>query len=75
MGNWPLVIGVSYDEGIAASVIGQMYNSEIRIFAAFLSEAMSLRRHLEEHTKVWLSTNAHLSLVCSMMGAYEDTQT
>ena len=28
-----------------------MYNSEIRIFAAFVSEGMSLRRHLEEHTQ------------------------
>jgi hypothetical protein len=56
-GNWPLVIAVSYDEGIAASIIGQQYNSEIRIFAAFVTEAMSLKRHLEECVKVWLSTN------------------
>ena len=77
-GNWPLVIGVSYDEGIAASVIGQVYNNEIRIFAAFLTEAMSLRRHIEECVKPWLSTN--LSSLpktpnapkLRLLGAYED---
>jgi hypothetical protein len=78
VGNWPLVIGVSYDEGIAASVIGQVYNAEIRIFAAFLTEAMSLRRHIEECVKPWLSTN--LSSLpktpnapkLRLLGAYED---
>ena len=73
-GNWPVVIGISYDEGIAASIIGQMYNNgQIRILAAFLSEGVSLRRHLLEHTKPWLSTHAHLSSRLQMLGAYEDT--
>jgi Terminase large subunit, ATPase domain len=78
VGNWPLVIGVSYDEGIAASVIGQVYNAEIRIFAAFLTEAMSLRRHIEEHVKPWLSTNlSNLPKTPNapklrLLGAYED---
>jgi hypothetical protein len=78
VGNWPLVIGVSYDEGIAASVLGQVYNNEIRIFAAFLTEAMSLKRHIEECIKPWLSTN--LSSLpktpnapkLRLLGAYED---
>ena len=77
-GNWPVVIGVSYDEGIAASVIGQVYNAEIRIFAAFVSEAMSLRRHIEECVKPWLSTNlSNLPKTPNapklrLLGAYED---
>ena len=51
MGNWPLFVGLSYGDDIVATVIGQPYNGEIRIFAAFLSEGMSLRRHLEESIK------------------------
>ena len=59
-------------------LIGQMYNNEIRIFAAFLTEAMSLKRHIEECVKPWLSTN--LSSLpktpnapkLRLLGAYED---
>jgi len=68
-GNWPLFIGLSHGEGIVATVIGQTYNSEIRIFAAFVSEAISLRRHLLEYIQPWLSANAHR---LSLLGAYED---
>jgi hypothetical protein len=68
IGNWPLFIGVSHDEGIAASVIGQQYNNEIRIFAAFVTEGMSLRHHLLEHTRNWLANNAHR---LELMGSYE----
>jgi hypothetical protein len=74
LGSWPLFVGLSSGDGVVvASVIGQMYNGEIRIFAAFLSDGMSLRRHLLEYTKPWLSTNAHFSPRLQMMGAYEDT--
>jgi hypothetical protein len=37
LGNWPLFVGVSSGDGVlVARVVGQMYNAEIRIFAAFL---------------------------------------
>src|SRR5262249_7863463 len=68
-GNWPLFVGLSYSDGIAASVIGQIYNREIRILAAFCTEGMSLRQHLVEFTKPWLSANAHRLRI---IGGYED---
>ena len=69
VGNWPLFLGLSQGEGIVASVIGQIYNREIRIFAAFSTENMSLRRHLSEYPKSWLSSSP-----CRLriMGGYED---
>jgi hypothetical protein len=68
-GNWPLFVGFSHGDGIVASAVGQMYNNEVRIFAAFCSEEMSLRRHLLECTKPWLSASASR---LRLMGAYED---
>jgi hypothetical protein len=50
-------------------VIGQVYNREIRIFAAFCSEGMSVRQHLLEYTGGWLSTNARQ---LRMMSGYEE---
>ena len=50
VGNWPLFVGLSYADSVVATVVGQMYNSEIRIFAAFVTEGMSLRRHLDDYT-------------------------
>ena len=56
-------------DGVAASVIAQIYNNEIRIFGAFCTDGMSLKRHLEECTRSWLSSHAiHLPL----LGGYED---
>ena len=69
-GNWPLFVGLSYGDSVVATVVGQMYNSEIRIFAAFVTEGMSLRRHLDEHTKPWLSADVRR---LRLLGAYEDT--
>jgi hypothetical protein len=48
-----------------------MYLSETRIFAAFLSEGQSLRRHLLEHVKPWLAANTQTQAP-RLMGAYED---
>ena len=68
-GDWPLFVGLSYGDNVVASIIGQTYNSEIRIFAAFVSEGMSLKGHLEEYARSWLAANAHR---LSLLGAYED---
>jgi Phage Terminase len=62
-GDWPLFVGVSYGDGVAASVIAQTYNDEVRIFASFVSEGTSLRRHLEQFTKSWLITT-HIGSPC-----------
>jgi len=74
-GNWPLFIGLSFADGIVATVIGQTYNNEIRIFAAFVSEGQSPRRHLVEYVEPWLSANAPRSPRLPILGAYayEDT--
>src|SRR5215510_5659052 len=68
-GNWPLVVGLSYGDGIAASVIAQVYNDEVRIFAGFCTEGIPLRRHLSEHTRPWLITHAPR---LPLFGGYED---
>jgi hypothetical protein len=69
--NWPAFIGLSYGDNIVASVIGQTYNNEIRIFASFVSEGWSLRRHLLENVQSWLSAHP-VSPRLSIMGAHED---
>src|SRR5262249_47712445 len=33
--GWPLFVGLSCDDNFVATVIGQTYNTEVRIFAAF----------------------------------------
>jgi hypothetical protein len=50
-------------------VIAQTYNDEVRVFASFVTEGISLRRHLEQFTKSWLITHAHRT---QLMGGYED---
>lgn len=59
----------SSGDDFVASVVGQIYNAEIRIFAAFCSEGMSLRGHLEEIVRPWLSANAHR---LTLLGGYEN---
>jgi hypothetical protein len=68
-GNWPLLVGVSCDDNFAASVVAQSYNDEIRVFASFCSEGISLRHHLEEFTRPWLAANAPR---LPLLGGYED---
>src|SRR5262249_7689508 len=67
-GQWPLFVGLSYGDSVAASVIAQTYNDEVRVFASFVSEGMSLRRHLEQFTKAWLIAHAHK---VRLFGGYE----
>jgi hypothetical protein len=71
VGDWPLFIGLSYGDGVVASVIGQIYNREIRIFAAFVTEGASLKHHLSEYSKSWLAVNVRTRL--RIMGGYENT--
>ena len=65
----PLFIGQTFVD-CPATVIGQVDRSgQIRIFAAFVSEGMSLRRHLEECVKPWLSANVFRP---TLLGGLED---
>ena len=65
----PLFIGQTFVD-CPATVIGQVDRSgQIRILAAFVSEGMSLRRHLEECVKPWLSANIFR---LALLGGCED---
>jgi hypothetical protein len=65
----PLFIGQTFVD-CPATVIGQLDRSgQIRILAAFVSEGMSLRRHLEECVKPWLSANVFRP---ALLGGLED---
>ena len=48
-----------------------MYGSEIRVFFAAVSEGVSLRRFLEEHTREWLVRNAR---DIKLNGAFEKSE-
>jgi hypothetical protein len=67
-GAWPLFVGVSYGDGFVSSVIAQTYNDELRVFASFCTEEVSLKRHLEQFTKSWLIANVHQ---LQLFGGYE----
>ena len=69
--DWPLFVGVSYGDGLAAAVIGQAYGNEIRVFFAAVSEGVSLRRFLEEHARQWLVRNARQ---IKLNGAFEKSE-
>ena len=65
----PLFIGQTFVD-CPATVVGQLdRNGQIRILAAFVSEGMSLRRHLEEFIKPWLSANVYRP---TLLGGLED---
>src|SRR5262249_35782675 len=65
----PLFIGQTFVD-CPATVIGQLRrNGQIRILAAFVSEGMSLRRHLQECIKPWLSANVFQP---ALLGGLED---
>jgi hypothetical protein len=68
-GDWPLIIGLSHGDGFVATTVAQAYNDEIRVFASFVSQGTSLRRHLED-TKSWLAANTRR---LQILGAFEDT--
>jgi hypothetical protein len=68
-GDWPLVCGLSVGDGFVSTCVAQTYNDEVRIFASFVTEGVSLKRHLEEHTKSFLAANAPR---LRLLGGYED---
>jgi hypothetical protein len=62
---------------VPATVIAQQSNhGSIRVLAAFASEGMSLRRHIETIVKTWISANARWALNNHrlVLGAYEDLE-
>ena len=66
----PLFVGQTFVD-CPATVLGQVdRGGQIRILAAFVSEGMSLRRHLEESVKPWLSANVRGA---TLLGGYEET--
>ena len=65
----PLFIGQTFVD-CPATVVGQLDRSgQISILAAFVSEGMSLRRHLEEFIKPWLSATIYRP---TLLGGLED---
>jgi hypothetical protein len=65
----PLFLGQTFVD-CPATVIGQLdRNGQIRILAAFVGEGMSLRRHLQECVKPWLSANV---MRPALLGGLED---
>lgn len=69
-GDWPLFVGLSSGDRIVATVLGQPYNAELRVLAAFVSEGSSVQGHLLQHTKPWMIAHAGSLRI---LGSYEDT--
>jgi hypothetical protein len=71
----PVYIGQTLVE-MPATVIAQSDRGSIRILAAFASEGMGLRRHVETVVKPWLTANARWALNNHrlLLGAYEDVE-
>lgn len=68
----PVYIGQTFE--VPATVIAQLDQGAITVLAAFASEQMSLRRHIETIVKQWLSANTpwvfgNRSL---LLGAYDE---
>jgi hypothetical protein len=68
-GDWPLFVGLSSGDRIVATVLGQPYNAELRVLAAFVSEGSSVQGHLLQHTKPWMVAHAGSLRI---LGSYED---
>jgi hypothetical protein len=65
----PVFIGQTFVD-CPATVVGQLDRSgQIRVVAAFVSAGMSLRRHLEQRVKPWLSANVFRP---TLLGGLED---
>ena len=72
----PVYIGQTLVE-VPATVIAQQSNhGSIHVLAAFASEGMGLRRHVETIVKPWLTANARWALNNHrlLLGAYEDVE-
>jgi hypothetical protein len=59
---------------VPATVIAQQSEGSIRVLAAFASEGMGLRRHVETIVKPWLAANARWALHDNrlLLGAFKD---
>jgi hypothetical protein len=66
----PIYIGQTLVDVPATVIAQQSSDGSIRVLAAFASEGMSLRRHVETVVKPWL--NAHGALRGRLMGAMEE---
>jgi len=71
----PVYIGQTLVE-VPATVIAQSDHGSIRVLAAFASEGMGLRRHVETVVKPWLIANTRWALNNHrlLLGAYEDVE-
>ncbi|HXQ34215.1 MAG TPA: hypothetical protein VN843_09395 [Anaerolineales bacterium] len=61
---------------VACSPAQQSNHGSIRVLAAFASEGMGLRRHIETVVKPWLTANTRWALNNHrlLLGAYEDVE-
>jgi hypothetical protein len=71
----PVYIGQTLVD-VPATIIAQSDHGSIRVLAAFASEGMGLRRHVETVVKPWLTANARWALNSHrlLLGAYEDVE-
>ena len=69
----PIYVGQTLVD-MPATVIAQQSDGGIRVLAAFASEGMGLRRHIETIVKPWLAANARWALHDHrlLLGAFED---
>jgi hypothetical protein len=58
----PIYIGQTFIDVPATVVAQQTPDGSLRVLAAFASEGMGLRRHIETVVKPWLVTNARFAL-------------
>jgi hypothetical protein len=70
----PAYIGQTLVDVPATVVAQQSYDGALRVLAAFASEGMGLRRHVETVVKPWLVTNARFALQDNrlLLGTFED---
>jgi hypothetical protein len=72
----PVYIGQTLVDVPATIVAQQSYDGALRVLAAFASEGMGLRRHVETVVKPWLVTNCRHALTNQrlLLGTYEDVE-
>jgi hypothetical protein len=70
----PIYIGQTFIDVPATVVAQQTPDGSLRVLAAFASEGMGLRRHIETVVKPWLVTNARFALQDNrlLLGTFED---
>jgi hypothetical protein len=72
----PVYIGQSLIDVPCSVIAQQSIDGSIRVLAAFASEGMGLRRHIETVVKPWFVTNARFALNDSrlLLGSFEEVQ-